>query len=232
MVILGKRPLNSSFLRGTNAIAQAQKKGLIMLKILIAITFVFSSLIATAEDQAVEAPFGLEWGAEKGALRGDGIILSDCKSEGWVEYCTTESVPKNLSVAESYVLYFSKEYGLQKVLMVGETFTNDVYGIAGKDRYAKLKGALDSKYSGATSYEYVGRTVYNESDEFFQCLDYAGCGNWGTYWTDNIKGSVVLELMGLRRGSGFVKLSYEGELWSRAISEKDKVEDAADFEAL
>jgi hypothetical protein len=203
-----------------------------MLKILIAITFVFSSLIAAAEDQGVEAPFGLEWGAEKEALRGDGIILSNCKSQGWVEFCTTESVPKNLSTAASYALYFSNKYGLQKVLMYGETITNDVYGTAGKDRYAKLKGALDSKYSGATSYEYVGKSVYKESDEFFQCLDYDGCGNWSTYWTANLKGSVGLELLGLSRGSGFVLLSYEGELWSRAISEKDKVEDAADLEAL
>lgn len=187
---------------------------------------------AFAEMREIEAPFGLEWGSQKSALARSGISFTDCENMGWVERCRTKSVPKNLSTSDFYLVLFSKKYGLQKVMMLGETISGDIYGNTGKGQYAKLKTALKSKYSEATSYEMVGRELWDESDEFYQCLDYEGCGSWVTYWVDGYQGAITLELKGSSRGTGFVTLSYEGKLWSRAIDEKNEVEDSSNFEAL
>lgn len=203
-----------------------------MLKLIICITGILFSCHAFAEKQNIEAPFGLEWGAQKSSLVGNGINFTECESQGWVEQCQTKSVPKSLSTSDFYLLLFSKKYGLQKVLMLGESISGDIYGTTGKAQYGKLKSALKTKYKTANSYEYVGRKLWDESDEFYQCLAYDGCGNWATYWTDDYQGLIALELLGASRGAGFIKLTYEGQFWERAVDEKNELEDSSDLDAL
>jgi hypothetical protein len=203
-----------------------------MFKLLITISFVFLTCYTFAEGKVVEAPFGLKWGITKEALGDAGIIFSECSDEGWVEQCRTESVPKNISMGDFYLLLFTKKYGLQKAVMLGKDISGDPNGSSGKDKYAKLKQALKNKYEKSVSYEWVGRELWGESDEFYQCLDYEGCGSWTTYWTENHEGSIALELKGVNRGEGYIRLSYEGKLWSSAIDEKDEIQEASDFDAL
>ena len=192
----------------------------------------FLPLRAAAENTVIDAPFGLEWGIKKVDLESAGIILSGCKDLGWAEQCTTESVPKNMSIAESYVFAFTKRYGLQKAVMVSKDFTSDLRGSEGKGVYSTLKKALEKKYGSNAAYEWSGRSLYNESDEFYQCLAYDGCGSWSTFWVENMFGAITLELKGLGRGKGFLRLSYEGGRWKSAMDEKDELNEAADFDAL
>lgn len=203
-----------------------------MLKPIICITGILVSCHAFAEKQEVEAPFGLEWGAQKSSLASNGIEFTGCNNLGWVEQCQTTSVPKNLSTSDVYYLLFSNKYGLQKVMMLGESISGDIYGTTGKAQYGKLKSALKKRYKTSNSYEYVGRKLWNESDEFYQCLAYDGCGNWSTYWSDDYQGLIALELEGASRGSGYIKLTYEGQLWERAVDEQNEEEDSSDVDAL
>lgn len=198
----------------------------------------FLSLIAmffgnsALANKAVEAPFGLEWGLSKGDLVGMGMTLTDCKELGWVEQCNASGVPKSLSNADWYQVLVTKKYGLQKVGMVGTDISSDIYGSSGKASYSKLKTALVKKYGTPQSFEYVGRELWDEADEFYQCLAYDGCGTWTSYWVDGLEGTIALELKGMRRGEGYLTLWYEGGSWSTAIDEKDMVQDSADEDAL
>lgn len=61
------------------------------------------------------------------------------------------------------------------------------------------------------SYEYIGRKLYTESDEFYQCLRYQGCRSYVSFYSP-IKGSDVgisVSLQGIKRGNGNLNIVYE-----------------------
>lgn len=61
--------------------------------------------------------------------------------------------------------------------MYSEDIENDTYGSEGKEKYENIKTSLRKKYGLPTlKLEVSGLTLWNEPDEFYQCLDYDGCG--------------------------------------------------------
>ncbi len=81
--------------------------------------------------------------------------------------------------------------------------------------------------------EISGLKLWDEPDEFYQCLDYSGCGFWMSAFEDKESGIAVgLQLEGLRRGRGFIKLTYEGPFWATFIDAKEKIESELDDDAL
>lgn len=132
-------------------------------------------------------------------------------------------------------------YGLSKVFVQGENITGDAYGTKGKAQYEKIKSSLVNKYPNTdgyqiNSYEWVGDKLYKESDEFYECLGYEGCGNYVSFITsssDNIeRGVVSIEIAGYRRGVGSIDLIYESEFWSEALDSAREKQNQADNDAL
>lgn len=201
----------------------------------------FTMLFAQAEElsqsvgsaKEVEAPFGLEWGIFEKDFKEKGIVAS-CETSETFTSCKASVVPKSVSVAENYLLILDKKLGLQKVVMIGNTIDGDLYGSEGKLAYQRIKSNLEKKYSSPKSFEYVGSQLYRDDDEFYQCLAYDGCGQWVSFWqvADNKGGIVALYLNGVRRGQGYIKLSYESKDWSLAVDRVQKERDSKDASAF
>jgi len=199
------------------------------MKKLLLIIFIIIPILIFSED---EGPFGLHWGSKAEDLVSSGINLINETVQGRYKLYETGNLPKNLSIAEKYILIFDEKYGLQKVMMLSEDITGDIYGTKGKSIYSDLKSKLTAKYGPPTqSFERVGFSLYDEPDEFYQCLKYEGCGFWSSLFSsDSI--NIGLDLKGISRGVGYIKITYEGPLWSKSINEKELNESKSDADAL
>ena len=178
----------------------------------------------------VEAPFGLGWGANRQSLEAMSITLSECTTDGRLEFCYADNLPKSASMADKYVLILDKEFGLQKVMMLSKDITSDATGSEGKELYGNVKSNLANKYNEPKSYEYSGIKLYDEYDEFYQCLAYDGCGAWLAIW--DVDGGIVLELKGLGRGKGYLKLTYESPKWAEIVDALNNQKDQNDADAF
>jgi len=180
-------------------------------------------VVATGSAYADDGPFGLRWGATEKDLVEQGVIFKKESDEGGFETFITTSLPKNLSIADMYVLLVHKKYELQKVVMFSKEIEGDIYGTKGKEIYQDLKSKLVNKYGAPNSdFEKVGVELFTETNEFYQCLAYDGCGYWSAMFSDKDKGILVsLQLKGIGRGKGFVKLAYEGPDWEEAMEESN-----------
>lgn len=201
------------------------------MKFFLIVVFALFNLtgIAIADD----APFGLSWGMTVKELQDKGIHLEKGAGNNHFQNFKTESLPQNISIAKNYILIFSKKYNLQKLAMVSKTITDDIYGSEGKKTYERIKKSLSEKYGPPyDTYEYIGAELYDESDEFYQCLSYSGCGSWISFFKSKEGVQVTLELAGLSRGKGYLKLIYEGQNWTDALDEYRQDKSKTDSDAL
>ena len=154
-----------------------------------------------------DAMFGLQWSMTTSQIKGMGIHLTYDSTVSGISGYKTDSLPKNHSMAEGYVLYFFKD-SLVKILMVGKTIDEDYYGIKGKEIFDQVFDQISSKMTVNRKITYIGKKLYDELDEFYQCLDYGGCGAWVAFFTGENQ-RVQLELLGLKRGEGYLKIVSE-----------------------
>jgi len=188
----------------------------------------------------ISAPSEMQWGQSQSDLKRSGLLITECKKSGELEYCLASGHDKAISFAEAYYLYFLPSYGLQKVLVIGKDITGDLYGSEGKTTYNKVKNSLIKKYPEAdgykhSSFEYTGSKLYNESDEFYQCLKYDGCGNWTTFIggeNDVALGFFTIALKGSSRGAGYLNLTWESQNWGKYLGEINDKKSAKDDEAF
>ena len=190
----------------------------------------------------ISAPSAMQWGQSQSDLKRSGLSFSNCKEalNGDIEYCEAKGHDKPISFAETYYVYFIKGYGLHKVLVTGKDISSDLYGSDGKASYSKVKNSLQKKYPESDGYEYfscesIGNKLYNESDEFYQCLNYEGCGMWymGIMGANDVDlGSFSLQLKGSSRGTGYISLTYESPNWGEYLDAVKNKEYARDDEAF
>jgi len=183
----------------------------------------------------VQAPFGFHWGESKQQITKQGVKLVGCNTDLSLTLCNTKKAIKSVSFGEAYQLLFDSRKGLQKIVMVSTNFTRDAAGLEGKALYEKIKNSLTKKYGEAdanNSIQISGLNLYNENDEFYQCLAYEGCGSWITLWTPKLGGNVSISLEGISRGVGFLKIGYESKEWNDIIDHRNAIKDSADINAL
>ena len=193
------------------------------------------SAVAEELDAGFPAPFGLEWGLTQEQVKALGVTLTEDGSDGFLTFYRTNSLPKNLSNADEYALLISPRHGLVKVVYASNTITKDAYGTSGKQHYEEIKRKLAAKYGTPESYEYSGRELYNEADEFYQCLLYDGCGSWVSFWEMKKSGllsHITLRLEGKRRGQGWIRIDYESTLANLVANERDAEQSKKDDDAL
>ena len=197
--------------------------------------FLVISTIISFNAFSSDGPFGTTWGQSVGELEKAGMVCSEKEtdSDNDLVTCKTTSLFKDISIKDFYFLLFSKQYGLQKVVMFSSDVTGDITGREGKELYNKYKSVLTKKYSDPSfEWESVGRKLYKEYDEFYQCLAYDGCGNYVSHFKPKDGGLVAIELKGLSRGKGFMKLTYEGSKWIKHLDEVKNRKKEVDSDAL
>lgn len=194
-----------------------------MIKIILA--FLFLSVASFAVETAgAEAPFGFKWGQK--------INTAKCVdireiSPGTIA-CKMSTVPKPIQKLDFVILLMYKG-ALVKMTAFLKDIDSDPYGVKGTEAYEAMKGLLSKKYGEpGTTAEFIGRELYQEPSEFYQCLRYDGCGMFFSAWGETDASQVALELIGLGRGNGFLKLTYESTAFKKAL---DEIEQDANQEA-
>lgn len=182
---------------------------------------------------AYDAPFGLTWGQSAPEVEDLGVKLTFNEKSGRLSFYRATSLPENYSKADFYDLVFDEEYNLQKIRMAGDDINNDITGKKGKEIYTELKGILENKYgSPEIELERIGMELYDEYDEFYQCLEYDGCGHFGSHFEIKNGGSVTIELKGLSKGTGYIDITYEGPDWSEVVDLYEAERASSDAGAL
>lgn len=197
---------------------------MILLLVLISLPF------AAIGTEPFPAPFGLTWGMSEASLIKMGFTEKDI-SKGQLKTLVAFSVPKAWSEAEAY-LAVTYQGNLVKVVAVSKDFTNDITGLEGKKGFSHIKEVLTGKYGKPTGgAERIGGSLYKEYDEFYQCLNYTGCGIfYAVYKFDG--GDIFLELKGKSRGVGYLSVSYESPEFTVAKSEIKQSDSTKDADAL
>jgi hypothetical protein len=186
-------------------------------------------LAMPAYSEEFPAPFGLTWKMSEKELRSHGF--SDASNTGGLKIMQSFSAPKAWSKAEKYYAV-TYEGELVKAIAVSKSFTDDVYGSEGKELYNQMKAILTEKYGTPTnSFEVVGNSLYDEPDEFYQCLDYSGCGNYLSIHEFN-GGTIGIRLEGERRGQGYLQVGYESPYFSAAKADISSANTESDTEAF
>lgn len=182
---------------------------------------VLGSICSAATAQQREAPFGFVWGQTLDEI--EKITGSEANLEllwGRVHNLDTKSAPSTPPDTNHISLAVDPELGLGRVIWFSTTIQSDAYGTTGKENYQKYKALLSKKYGKPeTSGEIIGKKLWDEADEFYQCLAYDGCGMYISIWEAEDGFSVMLQLRGLSRGTGFIYIVYEGPNWDDIVDE-------------
>ena len=189
-------------------------------------------MLSTNSMAAGEAMFGLNWGETVEKIKEQNIELEKFGNENNITYYKTNSLPENFSDIEVYILIFDDYLGLVKVFLQSKDFENDIYGSNGKDRFNKIRQILKEKYKMKDEARFIGQKLYDESDEFYQCLNYKGCGYWASTFETSNK-FILLELIGKKRGVGFYELSVEAvPEWKQTLKKLEGKKAKSDDDAL
>lgn len=194
----------------------------------VILTVIFWTGLATAQE-SFPAPFGLGWDMSVSELKALGF--HEIKTEGGLTTLTSVSAPKPWSQAEVYIA-LTYDDRLIKAGVKSVDFTDDIYGIEGKQTYKRMKTLLTGKYGMPTEeFELTGQELYKDSDEFYQCLDYSGCGSYASFFR-YAGGVIQLQLQGQRRGVGHVLIYYESPAFGLAKRKIEADQLEADTDAL
>ncbi|OCG27628.1 hypothetical protein A9G45_06435 [Gilliamella sp. HK2] len=189
-----------------------------MKKLIFIVASFFISPFVLAETQYPDAPLGLKWGMTVAELESKaGAVLEPTQIDENVSIYSLKSPPMALPKFTEYFVLVHKDLGAMKIIM-NEKITSDIYGTKGKKEYFKYKEALTNKFGKPDkSLESVGLKLYKDSDEFYQCLKYEGCGYYASVFGDHLS----LQLEGIERGKGNLSIVYESELFTKYKADKE-----------
>lgn len=193
-----------------------------MKKLVFSVALFFISLPIFAEMKYPDAPLGLTWGMTGPELEAKaGAVLQPTSIDKNVSVYSLKSPPMTLPGFNEYFVLVHKDLGAMKIVM-NEAIESDTFGIKGKEEYFKYKEALSNKFGKPiNSFEHVGMKIYKNSDEFYQCLNYDGCGYYGSAFENH----VYMRLSGIKRGKGNLSINYESELFTKYnLDKKNKNE--------
>ena len=133
-----------------------------------------------------------------------------------VKTATTAPVP--LDPGAAYVLSYYKGR-LLKVVAISTEITDDPMGTEGKATFNDLVAVFTERYGKPfDGLQASGSTVYRRADEFYQCLNYTGCGLWlAVFKTPEKTASVWLK--GASRGKGHIDVTVEAAEWSGVVDQ-------------
>ncbi|AMO83117.1 MULTISPECIES: hypothetical protein [Hafniaceae] len=191
-----------------------------MNKKFVGILLILISFTAFA-DEDIPAPLGLVWGTSGDVLKNEYSASLDEAEHSRLKFYEINKTPINSAEFNKVYGFVDDKYGLVKVVLVKD-ISSDAYGSEGLELYKKYKNVLQGKYGKPKSYEYTGREVYKETDEFYQCLKYQGCGARASFFEPKKDTSISVLLRGWKRGEGDMVISYESLLYSKANEEIQK----------
>ena len=176
------------------------------------------------EEEVVEdttlIPFGLKWGMHPGQLSSLDIEITDSSRTNDLTVVTAEEIPDAFAETKSVNLLFDRRLGLVKVRWTSLDIEADPTGTTGRAKYGEMRAIIMDALGEPTDETLVvGARLFDQEDEFYQCLAYEGCGVWSALWENSPSGGVLLSVEGTGPGQGFVQIDYESANWQDAADQ-------------
>lgn len=180
----------------------------------------------------IAAPIGLTWGLKSESLEKNhsATLVHEFDSRGKI--FLINKPPIRIDDFNEIYAAVDNKYGLYKVILF-KNITNDAFGKIGVSSFEKYEGVLTEKYGNPKDLlKVIGKTLYTKNDEFYQCLNYQGCGAYSAYYSSKDGGGVLLKLDGKSRGVGALNLTYESAIYQKISSEQQENENSKIKEGL
>ena len=198
-------------------------------------TIGLTGLSATADTYAIEkqTTMGLTFGQTYEEAQAAGLQATKLETDNSLTTYKVTKLPQQPSSTDVAMVVFDATFGFQKLVWHSKNIEADVSGISGKSQYDSIKTVLEKKYGPpAKILERSGLKLFQEYDEFYQCLAYPGCGYWFSYWEGDFGlTSLGIETQGLR-GEGWLKVVYEGPKWATIVDQRESKTEREDAEAF
>lgn len=179
------------------------------------------SLLFAAEEKE-KGPFGTKWLMTKEELAEVGTFGEVLSSN---EYCTIYDFhpKKTHSSFESYSVVLGKDEGLVKVVAYGKDISCNEYGTALKNEYNSMKDSLTASYGKVTNeYDFNTSSLWNDPEDWMYSLA-KGYRYLACYW-ELPRISVVLEALGSSSSKGYIRLTYEHNMWGIIVDRINNAE--------
>jgi hypothetical protein len=171
---------------------------------------------------AEDAPFGLRWGATFDELKVRGVSGELQQDDGKLLTYQVRKLPKAPNETDVARLNIDRQFGLQRIVWVSKTLSEDPSGQKGLELYQATKQKLSEEYGTPRSAdeEMAGSQTHGQSS-FYQCLAEDGCGVFVTVWrTPDI--DARLRLIGTAAGKGWLEIVFLGPDWDDVATKLEK----------
>lgn len=168
-------------------------------------------LFATSAHAAFPDPLGLKWGLELSDFHQMDFDIEEEWPMGDRSTAIRLSTPsQTLPDSGSLLLVFDQEVGLVKTQWASMLIERDEPGTKGLDAFDQLKTTLTRQYGPPdTTQEELSVKLQGFHGRFYQCLQEETCGQWQSIWKTPKGGILMLELVGLRPGVGFIQITHQ-----------------------
>lgn len=168
------------------------------------------------------AAFGLFWRANLDNLRAHKVKLGPVRKVGDLTECLVRSAPELPENTGELIISLHPRHGLQQIVWKSKPITGDAFGFLGREQFLNLQELLEEKYGSASSSEkYLDPKQFKARDQFYACLEQAGCGSWNTSW--KLAGMFVrLALLPVAADTGVLSLTYQGPEWNAILVERER----------
>lgn len=164
----------------------------------------------------VEAPFGLKWGMHLNDLDGLGVKINSTSKSGNLTIVNAKTMAQAFPDTATVNMLFDNQAGLVKVRWISAAVSDDLDGTKGRVKYGEMKKlVIQNRGNPSDETMVVGARLFDQEDEFYQCLSYDGCGVWSSLWEQKPSGGVLLSIEGEGPGKGFVQVDYESADWQK-----------------
>lgn len=171
---------------------------------------------AAAMPAEAQPPFGLKWGMHVNDLSSLGIKVASTSTSGNIVVVNVKELPNAFPDTDAVNMLFDRQLGLVKVRWTSTAVAGDPNGSQGRSKYVEMKKTVvETRGNPSDETLVVGARLFDQEDEFYQCLTYEGCGVWSALWEEKPSGGVLLSVEGLGPGQGYVQLDFESADWQK-----------------
>ena len=176
--------------------------------------FVFCLLVLsiTTVQATLPGSLGLNWGLSLSDFR---HMDFDIEAE-WPMWHRTTGVrigtqTQALAGAGFLVLIFDEYLGLVKTHWASKPIERDETGTKGLQVFDQLKATISQHYgTPQETHEEPSVKLQGFHGNFYQCLQDKTCGQWESMWETPDGEVLILELVGLNPGVGFIQMTHQG----------------------
>ncbi len=154
---------------------------------------------------------GLTWGISLAQVRQMNVPIE----EEWpvwdqVIAVRTGTIENELPRTGSLILVFHQKHGLIKMHWASLPIQRDATGSKGIEAFNKIKDQLMATYGPSSqSSQEANVRLHGFNGDFYECLQETTCGKWESIWETTEGEAVILELIGLDSGAGFLQMTHQ-----------------------